>query len=192
MSWFVLHRSASLATLHQILHTVRMQVLLFHHSDKPRDWSNDHQANRQCYYWFSDRFHELSGILVPSPYVYFFLVALKDVGARHQVCPRTLKNFDELYSAFLDSQSRFTDIPRNGMWFPEPPFLASFEKIMPVLGARLTDNGKYDILFPDAYSGKRFRMYDEVLRRFRFVDIPTLVEAIPQIKEALPFVSPYR
>lgn len=163
-------------------------ILLFHHSDRPRSWSDDFQTNQQCFCWFSDRFHELS--YIGSQYIYFFLVNPRRDNIRLVSRP-FWGGFHGLYSGYLHRRETFENEPTFDRWNTEPPFISTYSKLIPNLGAKFNEKTEeYTILFPQEHAGKKFRLFDQYRHRQPFNTIPMLTEALPGLIDAYPYVNP--
>lgn len=166
------------------------EILLFHHSDKVRNWTDDYEPSQQAFFWFSDRFHELTAI--GSEFIYFFLVNPKRDNVALSSRPYA-GGFHGLFATYKQRREEFDDPPKhsNNRWHTEPAFVSSYSQLIPSLGARFdAATETYTILFPKKHAGKQFRLFDKERRRRTFIEVPELVASLPGIINAYPFVLP--
>jgi hypothetical protein len=164
-------------------------LFFFHHSDKPRTWTTDFEPTQQSFLWFADRFHELTGI--GSKFVYFFLINPQRDGVAFTARPYG-GGFHGLYLTHLmrHQQNDTPDTSRT-RWNNEPPFISTYNQVIPQAGAEFNpETEEYTLLFPPEHAGKRFRLFDHERRRTPFLDVLALREIFPLLREAYPFIEP--
>ncbi len=130
---------------------------------------------------------------------YFYLFVKNS--ARDNIAMRARRgenlDFNDLYSDFLDYQnSAFAKLKSGELKYAEPPIIMTFEIIIPDLIAKYhEDTNEYEIIKPITRSNVRFKLYDDTYKHtwpmgIPFTDVPELLEALPVLKESLPFQKP--
>lgn len=173
------------------------KILLIHNSDDLRLTFKPWDDSRPIFYWYTDRFASHIGTM---NYLYFFLVNPESDGIELR-CRTDTQDFDALHKGFLRYRD-FCEGKSPELKYEEPGIAMSFSTLKPDLILVADQNAAregrqfntYLILHPNAGKAKSVDLFREPFPRkeligqpLKFTDIPGLVEALPDINDALPF-----
>ena len=179
-------------------------LTFFHNSDEYREEFTSQDNNRPSFYWFNDRYH--NHLSLDSRCWKYFYLFVKD-SSKDSIAFRSRHEdygFHSLYEHYQDYLKERANLYTKGIFNSiayEPSILMSFSKIIPDLILEFPyENEPYGIILkPKKYVGKKVYLFDSsksILSKnqmpISFIDIPEIVEIVPDIINSHPFIKPER
>lgn len=189
---------------------MRNYLTFFHNSDfnyeevpslfKPRLRDDNKLENiRPAFYWFNDFWHS-NFPNWRNRYFYLFIKNPQLDGiefrSRHPG-----SDFNGLYAHYVDYLKERDEKHLGYMYGPpnsgeggyyEPSILMSYDDIIPDLMVNFSEESDRCglIIKPEIYKGTEICFFKEDYTPIKFIEIPKLVEMVPNIKNSLPFIKP--
>jgi len=154
-------------------------ITFFHTSPHHIQLFFPQHIKRPIFYWFGDCYHDLFGKDHRAEYFYLFVKNPNKDNIAFRSRSEEM-GFDGLYKHYLEYQKHRI----------EPAILMSFSKIIPDLALKYDQKKKtYRVIAPIKYKGTKINLHDEKGRPKNFLEIPEVLEIVPDIKNSHPFID---
>lgn len=149
------------------------------------------------FYWVNDSWFS-NFPMIREKYLYIFVKSLVDEDIDFTMRGDSKGNMDSLpmhHKNYVQNRKRMnlSRLFRDGNYkgYCEPPILTSFSKIEPDAVIEFSNKrDKCGIIFkPETCRGTEVEFFDRGFKPVRFVDIPELVDALPNMTKSFPFVN---
>jgi hypothetical protein len=145
---------------------------------------------RPLFYWFGNCYFSLFGAGDRQEYFYLFVKNPQedDIAFRAR---NDEQGFDGLYRNYLDYLKEQKKMYAKGtLKYNEPAILMSFSKIIPNLTLKYDKKDKtYTVITPIEYKGTKINLHDENDIPLNFLEIPEIIEILPNINNSHPFID---
>lgn len=182
------------------------KMLLMHNSDQLFNTLKPPTTERPLFYWYTDRFVSFQGT---QKYIYLFLIEPRKDGIEVRSRSSFL-NFDMLHKNFLHYKGwcegkhpEWCTCGKTNRVYEESGVVMTFNELRPDLTLMARSYGSslpydqqtdFEIIQPHKPFTKRtIKLFDapynniNLARRIRFIDIPEIVDLLPDLADSLPY-----
>lgn len=150
------------------------------------------RGTRQNMFWFHDSFYSHVSIDKQDRYLHIFVRNPSTENFSFET-RQGFQDFEEMYYFFKENKEKLHAAYHKKIGFPialNPPILFSYDTFIPdlILDFKVWGANVAEIIFPEKYRGIHCRLFDETHIPIPFIEIPEIVNILPQIKEAYPCI----